>query len=163
MTIVACIESGLLEPLTIRMVECLRRFGGRFANLEVVAVTPRATPPLAGETHRRMSELNIRHLRIHPKNPYIWHHYMNKAEAIAAVEEQVTTEAIAWIDSDIIFMREPNDLELSPGVDFLASAPDAGVIGRLARSDLGLPAVGYGCKMKIPRLEDLARQPADHS
>jgi hypothetical protein len=54
---------------------------------------------------------------------------MNKAEAIAAVEERVGTEAIAWIDSDILFLREPNDLELPPDVDFLASAPDAGVIG----------------------------------
>jgi len=29
MTIVACIESGPLEPLTMRMVDCLRRFGDR--------------------------------------------------------------------------------------------------------------------------------------
>lgn len=43
MTVVACVESGVLEPLTIRMVDSLRRFGGRFANTEVVAVTPRLT------------------------------------------------------------------------------------------------------------------------
>lgn len=129
MTIVVCIESGMLEPLTLRMVESLRRFGGRFANLEVIAVTPRSTPVLTRETHRRMEELGIKHLRVFPDNPYVWHHYMNKAEAIAAVESRVTTEAIAWIDSDILFLREPNGLELPPGVDFIASAPDAGVIG----------------------------------
>jgi hypothetical protein len=135
MTVVACIESGLLEPLTIRMVDSLRRFGGRFANLKVIAVTPRMTPPLARETRRRMSELGIEHLRVHPNNPYAWHHYMNKAEAIAAVEGRVTTEAIAWIDSDILFMREPNGLELPSDVDFLASAPDAGVIGSKGMTD----------------------------
>jgi hypothetical protein len=135
MTVVACIESGLLEPLTIRMVDSLRRFGGRFANVDVVAVTPRTTPPLATETCRRMSELGIRHLQVRPKNRYTWHHYMNKAEAIAAVEEQVTTEAIAWVDSDIIFMSEPSGIALPRGVDFLASAPDAGVIGSKGVTD----------------------------
>ena len=135
MTIVVCIESGFLEPLTIRMVESLRRFGGRFANLEVVAVTPRMTPPLSFQTRRRMAELGIRHLPVSPHNPYAWHHYMNKAEAIAAVEQHVSTEAIAWVDSDILFLREPNGLELQPGVDFLASAPDAGVIGSRGETD----------------------------
>jgi hypothetical protein len=139
MTIVTCIESGILEPLTMRMVDSLRRFGGRFANLEVVAVTPRMTPPLARATQRRMSELGIRHLRIYPKNRYGWHHYMNKAEAIAAVEERVTTESIAWIDGDIIFMREPNDLAPPSGLDFLASAPDAGVIGSKGVTDPNEP------------------------
>ncbi|WP_152343682.1 glycosyltransferase family 2 protein [Afipia birgiae] len=135
MTVVVCVESGLLEPLTVRMVDSLRRFGGRFANLEVVAVTPRMTPPLARETRRRMAELGIKHLQVSPNNPYSWHHYMNKAEAIAAVEDRVTTEAIAWVDSDILFTREPNGLELLPGVDFLASAPDAGVIGSRGVTD----------------------------
>lgn len=135
MTIVVCIESGILEPLTIRMVDSLRRFGGRFANLDVIAVTPRMTPPLSHQTQRRMAELGIRHLQVSPDNPYSWHHYMNKAEAIAAVEERVTTEAIAWVDSDILFLREPNGLELLPGVDFLASAPDAGVIGSKGDTD----------------------------
>jgi hypothetical protein len=129
MTVVTCMESGILEPLTLRMVDSLRRFGGRFANLEVVAVTPRATPPLAKQTQERMAELGIRHLRVHPKNPYAWHHYMNKAEAIVAVEQQVTTEAIAWVDSDIIFLSEPVHLALPPGIDFLASAPDTGMVG----------------------------------
>ena len=135
MTVVACIESGDLEPLTLRMVDSLRRFGGRFANLQVVAVTPRATPPLSRNTRRQMSQLGIRHLRVNPKNPYAWHHYTNKAEAIAAVEQIVTTETIAWIDSDIIFMREPDNLELPSGIDFLANATDTGMVGSTGETD----------------------------
>jgi hypothetical protein len=135
MTVVVCIESGILEPLTLRMVDSLRRFGGRFANLDVVAVTPRLGPPLSPETRRRMAELGIEYLRVRPNHSYSWHHYMNKPEALAAVEERVTTEAIAWVDSDILFLREPNDLELSQGIDFLAGAPDAGVIGSTGATD----------------------------
>ncbi|TYO61102.1 glycosyltransferase family 2 protein [Bradyrhizobium hipponense] len=155
MTVVVCIESGILEPLTLRMVDSLRRFGGRFANLEVVAVTPRLTPPLARETHRRMAELGIKHLRVFPNNPYGWHHYMNKAEAIVAVEERVTTEAIAWVDSDILFVREPNSLELSPSVDFLASAPDAGVIGSRGGTDPNDPFWGRSAALIGKVADDL--------
>jgi len=135
MTIVSCIESGVLEPLTLRMVESLRRFGGRFANTDVIAVTPRLTPPLSGETRRRMSELGIRHLKLRPNNPYAWHHFTNKPEAIAAVEQEVTTEAIAWVDSDILFIREPENLDLPSGVDFLASVTDMGMVGSTGGTD----------------------------
>lgn len=155
MTVVVCIESGILEPLTLRMVDSLRRFGGRFANLDVFAVTPRLTPPLARETHRRMEELGIKHLRVFPKNPYAWHHYMNKAEAIVAVEERVTTEAIAWVDSDVLFLQEPNGLELPPGVDFLASAPDAGVIGSRGVTDPNDPFWGRSAALIGKVADDL--------
>jgi hypothetical protein len=135
MTVVACVEAGDLEPKTIRMVESLRRFGGRFADLDVVAVTPRMGPRLAPETRRRMRDLGIQHIRFRPKTRYVWHHYMNKAQAVMAAEQVAETDSILWIDSDIIFLREPNDLELPDGVDFLASAPDTGLIGSHGSDD----------------------------
>ncbi|KRQ12604.1 hypothetical protein [Bradyrhizobium manausense] len=155
MTVVVCIESGLLEPLTLRMVESLRRFGGRFASLDVVAVTPRFTPPLAPTTRRRMAELGIDHLRVHPRDPYAWHHYMNKPEALAAVEARTRSNAIAWLDSDILFLREPNELELPDGVDFIAGAPDAGVIGSAGAGDANESFWGRSAALVGKRLDDL--------
>jgi hypothetical protein len=134
-TVVACIEAGELEPKTIRMVESLRRFGGHFAEVDVLAVTPRIGPRLAPETRRRMKELEIRHIQLRPKTRYVWHHFMNKAQAVKAVERIVETDSILWIDSDIIFLREPKDLELPQGIDFLASAPDTGLIGSHGSED----------------------------
>ena len=135
MTVVSCIEAGELEPKTIRMVDSLRRFGGRFSDLDVIAITPRMGPRLQRETRRRMDELGIRHVRIKPKTRYVWHHYMNKAQAVMAAEQLVDSDAILWMDSDIIFLREPNELELSSGVDFIASAPDTGLIGSSGTDD----------------------------
>lgn len=135
MTVVSCVEAGDLEPKTIRMVESLRRFAGRFADLDVVAVTPRVGPPLARDTRRRFEELGVEQLRVRPKTGFVWHHYMNKAQAVMAVEQVAQTDAILWIDSDIVFLREPNDLELPRGVDFLASAPDTGLIGSHGSND----------------------------
>jgi hypothetical protein len=139
MTIVCCVESGALEPLTIRMVDSLRRFGGRFANLEVIAVNPRMGPPLVRETKRRMSELGIRYFKPQIQNPYAWHHYTNKPEAIAAVEKEVTTDAIAWVDSDILFLKEPVHLELPQDIDFLANATDMGMVGSTGENDANDP------------------------
>lgn len=155
MTIVACVESGDLEPLTIRMVDSLRRFGGRFAHMDVVAVTPRMTPPLRRETRRQMERLGIRHVRLHPKNPYAWHHYTNKPEAIAAIEQTVNTDAIAWIDSDILFMREPNNLELPSGIDFMASATDTGMVGSTGQSDANDPFWQRAAAMIGRKVDDL--------
>jgi hypothetical protein len=135
MTLVSCIEAGELEPKTIRMVESLRRFGGRFADLQVVAVTPRIGAPLASDTRRRLRALGVEHIRVRPKTRYVWHHYMNKAQAVMAVEQVVDTDSIFWIDSDIIFLREPNDLELPAEVNFVASAPDTGLIGSSGSDD----------------------------
>jgi len=135
MTVVSCVEAGELEPKTIRMVESLRRFGGRFSDLDVIAVTPRLGPRLSPETYRRMSDLGVRHLRVRPKTRYIWHHYMNKAQAVMAVEEMVESDSVLWIDSDIMFLREPNDLELPDGVEFQASASDTGLIGSHGSDD----------------------------
>ena len=135
MTVVACVESGELEPKTIRMVESLRRFGGRFADLDVIAVTPRVGPRLAPETRRRFGELGVRHIHVRPQTRYVWHHYMNKAQAVMAAEAVTDADSILWMDSDIIFLREPNDLDLPEGVGFLASAPDTGLIGSHGSDD----------------------------
>jgi hypothetical protein len=134
-TVVACVEAGELEPKTIRMVESLRRFGGRFADVDVIAVTPRLGPPLSAETRRRLDELGVRHVKARPQTRYVWHHYMNKAQAVMAAEQATEADSILWIDSDIIFLREPNELELPRGIDFVASAPDTGLIGSSGSDD----------------------------
>jgi hypothetical protein len=129
LTIVSCIEAGVLEPMTLRMAESLRRFGGRFADVDVIAVRPRPGPPLAPATRRSMIDLGVRYLEANPATPYTWHHYMNKPQALVAAESAVDTDAILWLDSDVIILREPADLALPDGVDFVASAPDTGIIG----------------------------------
>lgn len=80
---------------------------------------------------------------------------MNKPEAIAAVEERVTTQAIAWVDSDILFLRAPSGLELPNGIDFLASAPDVGVIGSTGAND---PNDLFWQDPPLVRLSSLARE-----
>jgi hypothetical protein len=154
-TVVCCIESGVLEETTCRMVESLRRFGGRFSKAPVVAVTPRMGPPLQGSIRRRMRELGIEHLQIRPRHPYVWHHYVNKAYAVRAVEEQVRSEIITWVDSDILFLHEPNELELREGEGFTACAPDLGMLGSQGSTDPHDPFWERCANLLGLRLDDL--------
>jgi hypothetical protein len=82
-----------------------------------------------------MKELEIRHLDIRPETPYVWHHYMNKAQAVKAAEQIVESDSILWMDSDLLFLSEPDDLELPADADFAASAPDTGLIGSSGSDD----------------------------
>lgn len=121
--------------MTLRLVDSLRRFGGRFADADVIAVTPRPGPPLAPQTRRAMIDLGILHLDARPATPYTWHHYMNKPQALVAAEAVADTDAMLWLDSDVIILREPAELDLPDGIDFLASAPDTGIIGSRGPDD----------------------------
>ena len=126
---VACVESGPLEAQTVRLAESIRRFGGSLADSEILAVTARFGPPLSGETRRRFRQLGVRHERL-PSHPrYAWYHYLNKPLALAAAESLTDATLLAWLDSDILCLDEPEGLALDPELDFAACVPDTGIIG----------------------------------
>jgi hypothetical protein len=126
---VACVESGPLEAQTVRLAESIRTFAGALAGSEILAITPRFGPPLSPATRKRFNELGVRHERLasHPK--YAWYHYLNTPIALAAAERLTTADLICWADSDLLFMGEPSDLLLEPGIDFVAGSTDNGVVG----------------------------------
>jgi hypothetical protein len=66
-------------------------------------------------------------LRSHPR--YAWYHYLNTPIALAAAEQLTTADQICWADSDLLFMGEPSNLLLEPGMDFTAGSTDNGVVG----------------------------------
>jgi hypothetical protein len=126
---VACVESGPLEPQTIRLAESVRRFGGALAGSEILAITPRFGPPLARDTRRRFRELGVRHEKL-PSHPrYAWYHYLNTPIALAAAEDLTDRPILCWADSDLLFMGEPSGLLLDPDIDFIAGSTDNGVVG----------------------------------
>jgi hypothetical protein len=126
---VACVESGPLEAQTVRLAESVRRFGGALAESEIIAITPRFGPPLTRHTLRRFHDLGVRHERI-PSHPrYAWYHYLNTPLAMAAAHELTDAPLLAWLDSDILLLGEPDELLLPEDVDFSACVTDNGVVG----------------------------------
>jgi hypothetical protein len=126
-TIIFCVESGYFESQTILAVESLRRFGGRFANVPVLAITPRLGPNLNRDTLRRFDELEVTYIRQDLGHPYSWYCYMNKALAAMIAEEYASTEQIIWLDSDTLVIAEPELLWLEPDIDFAICSTDKNV------------------------------------
>ncbi|MFS8119081.1 MAG: hypothetical protein ACMG55_11400 [Microcoleus sp.] len=126
-TFVCCVESGSLESQTIRMVESLRRYGGKFATAPVIAVTPRFGPPLSRKTRQLFDRYEIEYLVLRSdmrSNSYSWNKFMNKPYAILSVDERAKSEAIGWLDSDLLFVSEPDKLNLGSDESFLACTSD---------------------------------------
>jgi len=153
-TFVCCVESGWLETQTVRMVESLRRWGGAFADVPVVAVTPRFGPPLSSKTLRAFDHLGVEYLRFRAQNPYAWKSFLNKHYAMAAVEERCTTEFLGWLDSDLLILGEPDQLRLSDDEDFAACAPDKN-IGTAGPDDPFEPYWREACNVVGLELSDL--------
>ncbi|MBW4618442.1 MAG: hypothetical protein KME17_03520 [Cyanosarcina radialis HA8281-LM2] len=118
-TFVCCIESGPLETQTIRMVESLRRWGGRLANAPVLAITPRWGLPITAQTKQTFSKFDVKYLHFQAKSGYSWNKFMNKLHALVAAEECSNSEYICWLDSDLLILGEPDRL-LPESEDFLA-------------------------------------------
>lgn len=134
-TVVCCVESGPLEHQTVRLAESIRRWGGWFSAVRILAVTPRFGPRLRPETHRAFDRHGVEHVRFRARAPYLWQHYMNKPLAITAAVERASTPLVAWLDSDIVVVGEPTGLLPGPDEDFVACARDRGGIGSSGPGD----------------------------
>jgi hypothetical protein len=130
-SIVCCVESGVLEGATVRMIESLRRWGGAFANAPVFAITPRRGPALSSATLDTFKRLDVRYLYKAANTPYSWFQFYNKPLCLSIAEEVADTETIAWLDSDMLIVNEPEALRLEEGMEFAAcvSAKEMGTSG----------------------------------
>jgi hypothetical protein len=109
------------------MIESLRRWGGKFAQAPMLAVTPRFGAPLTKATQAAFERLNVKPIQLWSHHKYVWFNFINKPTAVLVAEAHSTTEAICWLDSDLLFLGEPNELILQPDEDFLACASDKNV------------------------------------
>lgn len=126
-TVFFCVESGHFEAQTLLAIECLRHFGGRFANVPVLAITPRLGPSLTRETLRRFDELGVTYIRQDLGHRYSWFGFTNKVLAAMLAEEYASTEQIIWMDSDTLVVEEPELLWLEPDIDFAICSVDKNV------------------------------------
>lgn len=153
-TFVCIVESGWLEAQAVRMIESLRRWGGRLASAPVLAVTPRLGPPLARKTLQIFDKLQVKYIRSHDTSKYTWFPYLNKPLSVVAAAEYSTSEEIVYLDADLLITGEPDLLQLNEGEDFLACTPDQ-IGGTTGPEDPIEPYWKEACKAAGVSLEDL--------
>ncbi len=124
--IVTCVEAGYLESQSLRMIQSLRMWGGKMADLPVVAVTPRFGPTLGIDTRKKFDELNVTYLR-RSASPEPWYNFMNKPAAMIEAQRLVNADLLIWLDADLLVVREPSALILADGEDFTACPTEKNV------------------------------------
>jgi hypothetical protein len=70
---ISCIATGVLEHEALLMVDSLRRFGGRFAQCPIIALTPREViVPLRPETRKTLDRLGVTLVQRNIGHRYRW-------------------------------------------------------------------------------------------
>lgn len=153
-TFACCVEYGPLEDGVVRLASSIRRFGGRHADAPIVAVTPRRGPALRPATTRRLADLGVHYVRLAPRNRFSWLAYYNKLFALQEAENLFTDNLTVFLDTDVIIVREPDELVLHDDEDFAANARDQNI----GVADPDDPNYAYwvaACRSVGLRIEDL--------
>ena len=138
LSFVCCVEAGLLETQTVRMIQSLRRWGGCHADARVFAVKARRGVALRPATRAAFDDLQVDLVELNDPHEFSWFKFFNKPQAVAAAAERTDTAQLAWLDSDILIVREPSALVLADGIDAMGCPSDR----EMATSGPGDPYYG---------------------
>jgi hypothetical protein len=114
---VACIEGGVLESQALLLFESIRLFTGSFCDCPIYAVSPRPGHGISDAARRRLNELKVTHIDEILNTECQEYGSANRVAAAAFVEQTCPHEIIVVLDSDTIFLREPDRLLLPPESD----------------------------------------------
>lgn len=106
-TFVLCIENNAIRAQALLLCESIRAFGGRWSSAPIVAVAPRAGLGVDAETQRRLSALDVRYVEEPLNQRCPDYGSANRVFAAAWVEPRAATEWIVVLDSDTVFLGEP--------------------------------------------------------
>ena len=135
LSVVCAIEAGKLEAQTVLMLQSMRRCGGALGGARAVAVQGRSGAPLSRQTRALLDGLEVAFVSNTRFNRAPWFNYSNKIAAVEYAQSELTTPWLIWLDSDILFLREPSFVAKLPSsdADFMARfeyLPPAEVEGR---------------------------------
>ena len=114
---VACIEGGVLEAQALLLFESIRLYGGRFGGAAAYALSPRPGHAISGRARKRLDELGVHYIDAVLNTECQEYGSANRVAAAAYVEEASEHEFLVVLDSDTLFLREPEEVLLPPTVD----------------------------------------------
>jgi len=114
---VACIERGVLERQALLLFESIRLYTGRFRDCPIYAVSPRAEHSISASARSKLQQLGVVHIEEILNTDCPEYGSANRVAAAAYVEQQHPHDILVILDSDTLFLREPNEILLRPDVD----------------------------------------------
>jgi hypothetical protein len=114
---VACIEDGVLEAQALLLFESIRRYAGRFRDCAIYALSPRAGHGISQNARRKLDKLGVNYIDAILNTECLEYGPANRVAAAAHIELMYPHEVLVILDSDTLFLREPNEILLRPNVD----------------------------------------------
>ena len=114
---ITCIEAGYLEAQSLLLYESIRRYGGRFSQCPIYAVSPRAGHAPSPQTKQRLEQLSVEYIDRVLNCDLDFFTMANKSLACAYIEENKSHEILVWLDSDTLLFREPSKFWLPDYMD----------------------------------------------
>lgn len=113
-TFVLCIENNAIREQALLLCESIRTFGGRYRSAPIVAVAPRPGFGIDFWSRMRLRWLDVEYAEEPLNRVCPEYGSANRVFAAAWAEKRARSEWIVVLDSDTIFLREP---ELPTGAD----------------------------------------------
>ena len=115
--LVACIEGGVLEAQALLLFESIRRYAGRFRDCPIYALSPRSGHSISECARDKLDELRVNYIDAILNTECREYGSANRVAAAAYIEKMYPHEILVILDSDTLFLREPNKILLPPDVD----------------------------------------------
>jgi hypothetical protein len=114
---VACIEGGVLEAQALLLFESVRHYAGRFRDCPIYALSPRAGHAISESARYKLDKLSVTYIDAILNTECLEYGAANRVAAGAYIEEVYPHEILVVLDSDTLFLREPERILLPPDVD----------------------------------------------
>jgi hypothetical protein len=115
-------EAGVLEAQALLLCSSIRRFAGAYSSAAVVVVSPRPDRRPCRTTLRHLDRMGVEYVELDIRSPYPSFGPSFKILAVAHISRRPGPPIIVQIDSDTLFLGEP-DFTLD-GVDVAARPVD---------------------------------------
>jgi hypothetical protein len=114
---VACIEGGVLEAQALLLFESIRQYAGRLRDCPIYALSPRPGHAISESARYKLDKLKVTYIDEILNTECLEYGSANRVAAGAYVEDVYPHEILVILDSDTLFLREPDRILLPPDVD----------------------------------------------
>lgn len=114
---VACIEGGVLEAQALLLFESIRHYAGRFRDCPIYALSPRSGHSISERARYKLDKLRVTYIDAVLNTECREYGSANRVAAAAYIEQVHPHEILVILDSDTLFLREPDNVLLPPDVD----------------------------------------------
>lgn len=134
-----CTEKGILENQSRILVSSIRRFGGALKDCPIYSFQPRKSKKVSEETIKFFEQNNVTLIDRELNKSYKFYPLANKVLACAWAEENVESEILVFLDSDVAVLGEPLEFTNLNNADARLRPVDIKGIGSDVKGDPAWP------------------------